>query len=91
MGSIKVRSIGFEPQTSDRESLCLFSRHLIPRRRLVHCPKWWNVTVTARFLAQKFLKESPLRLQPIRVNDLGFPLFPINEAASSHFSLIYET
>ncbi|RID40535.1 hypothetical protein BRARA_J00571 [Brassica rapa] len=47
-----------------------------------------SVKSMTRFLAHKFLKKSPLRLQPIRVNDLGFPPFPINEAASSYFSLI---
>jgi len=44
MGSTKVRSIGFEPQTSDQESLCPFSRHQIPPRRSVPCRKLWNAT-----------------------------------------------
>ena len=64
----------------------------LSEQQLVDCSRDYNKGcgdyVTARFLAQKFLKESPLGLRPTRINDLGFPLFPINKAAYSLFTLI---
>ncbi|KAF2564675.1 hypothetical protein F2Q70_00017328 [Brassica cretica] len=76
----------FKPERHLNSSVDFLSQNfeLIPfgaGRRM--CP-----SVTARFLAQKFLKESLLGLRPTRVNDLGFPPFPINKAVSSLFSLI---
>uniref|UniRef100_A0A0D3ATA9 Cytochrome P450 n=1 Tax=Brassica oleracea var. oleracea TaxID=109376 RepID=A0A0D3ATA9_BRAOL len=76
----------FKPERHLNSSVDFLSQNFEPipfgaGRRM--CPG-----VTARFLAQKFLKESLLGLRPTRVNDLGFPPFPINKAVSSLFSLI---
>ncbi|KAL0716330.1 hypothetical protein Bca4012_065652 [Brassica carinata] len=48
-----------------------------------------NKPVTSLNQAHKLFLKRRSCLQPIRVNDPGFPPFPINKAVSSFFSLIF--